>query len=735
MTQVRFVRVATAELPSPVPGSLGDERVRVNSHHIAVDGVPVIPVSGEIHYSRLPREQWDDTLRRARAGGLTHVATYAFWNQHEDSHGVLSFDAGLDLRHFLQLATGHGLGLVLRLGPYVHSEARHGGLPDRIADAGWEVRTNDPGYLAEVERWYAALAEQVRDIDLFAVQVDNELYDRPEHLVQLRRIAERCGFSAPLWTATAWGAAQLPRDVFALYGGYADSFWIEATNLRDDRSLTNFYPSKVRDDAGIGADHRLQGLGLPEDLLQESVDDHPFATCELGGGMVSAYHRRPWVTAHDVEALGLAKLASGSVWQGYYMYSDGRNPRRGLQESHAAGEPNDFMELGYDFGAPLTLDGVPRDTWFRLRRQHLFLERWGSGLATMPAVLPDGAPEPRDVTSLRWAVRSDGTRGFLFVVNHQPSDVLPTHAGVTFEVGLGHGTITFPELDIPSGSAFVLPFALEVGGVELDYATAQPVTEVIWQGLPLLVLAAVDGIVPEFQSRASTRWIDLDGPGDWCRLEVDGEARAHVIVLSDDESLRLGVAHGRLVLSDGIVSAERIEAFAPAAETLGEVGDHLGALGAGFGPGPYALKLAEDGWRPIMPTPAGGATQTSWSVVSEAGTPPAFAVAENGRASVPGDWSAAARVTVAVPSGDGTLVLRWEGDVARAWDGERLVSDAIWSGREWRITAAERSEAVELGVEILPLADDAPVLIGAGRPRGCGIVAARIETPGSIPLG
>ncbi len=43
------------------------------------------------------------------------------------------------------------------------------------------------------------------------------------------------------------------------------------------------------------------------------------------------------------------------------MFHDGRNPRRGLQESHATGARNDFPELDYDFGAPLAIDGDLRE--------------------------------------------------------------------------------------------------------------------------------------------------------------------------------------------------------------------------------------------------------------------------------------------------------------------------------------------------------------------------------------
>lgn len=671
------IRVQRPTAPRPLHESLGNARVTVNTRYLSVDGSPVLPVSGEIHYSRVPREFWNEMLLRARAGGLTHVATYAIWNHHEGSHGELSFDGGLDVGAFLRTAVGHGLGVILRVGPYVHSEVRHGGLPDRIADGPWQVRTNDPAYLTEVARWYRALAHQVRGIELFGLQVDNELHDRPEHLRELRRIAQRCGMEAPIWTATAWGAAQLPADVLPVYGGYADSFWIEAEDLCDHRSLTNFYPSHIRDDDGIGADHR-EAPKVPD--LPAGSTDHPFATCELGGGMVSAYHRRPLVGARDVEALGLAKLASGSVWQGWYMYADGRNPRRSLQESHATGSPNDFMELGYDFGAALTLDAVPSETWYRLRRQHLFLAEWGPQMAVMPAALPDDAAEPHDLSRLRWSVRSDGQRGFLFVVNHQPSAALPSHDDVTFQVELEEGAVTFPSLCVPGGAVFVFPFNLQVGGVELTWLTAQPLSILEWRGLPLLAASAIDGIPAGFSTSVAATPLRIEGPGQWWCLEAGGEPQARVVILSDEEGLRLGAG----------------------------------------------LELAEQGFLRSAPEPV-RVTELTWTQVAPAEAAPPPTSAPNGRASVPTDWSGAAQFDLELPEGDGTLSLEWVGDIARAWDGQRLVSDAIHNGRAWRISAPERAGASRLRLEILPLHREAAVHVGAGRPVGADVVSARIE--------
>lgn len=681
LTSSARIRVTRPSPAAPFPG-VGDGVVAATTRALTRDGAPIFPVSGEIHYSRVPSRHWDDVLGRARAGGLTHVSSYVIWTHHEPVQGAPSFDADLDLRRFVDRARSLGLEIILRIGPYAHAEVRHGGLPDWLVHSGIPVRTNDPRYLAEVERWYTALATQLTGVPLFAIQVDNELYDRPEHLSALRAIAERVGLTAPLWTATAWGGARLPAGVLPSYGGYSDSFWIEASDGRDERSLGNFQISPRRDDDGIGADHREDAAAGAEPSAA-----HPFATCELGAGMVAAYHRRPAVAASDVEALALAKLASGSVWQGYYMYADGRNPRRFVQEAQAVGAPNDFAELGYDFGAPLSVDGAPRESWFRLRRQHLFLQRWGSALADMPATFPEHAADHPDTTRLRWSTRSDGSSGFVFVVNHQPHTEMPDHPGVTFTIERPEGIVRFPAVDIPSGAAFVWPFGLPIGAqpgaVVLAWATAQPMTEVLWGGLPLLVLTETGGIPFAFETDAEASAVEGEGPGRWWELRRAGAIVARMLVLTDADGLSLDVVDGRLVF---------------------------------------------DGQPTVAET-----SISSWRLARQAGPPPPGQVSAGGRAALPLDWSEAAIIDLELTETTGTVVIDWIGDVARAWDGDRLVSDALWNGREWRITAPERAGATSLRVEVLPAPPAAPVYFGVAPSPGAAVVAVRLGRADGVP--
>lgn len=227
--------------------------------------------------------------------------------------------------------------------------------------------------------------------------------------------------------------------------------------------------------------------------------------------MAVAYHRRPYVDTADVGALGLTKIGCGSVWQGYYMFHGGTNPPgelTPLQESHATGYPNDLPVLTYDFQAPLGEYGQYRPSYDALRLQHLMLADFGHLIAPMESVLPERGPAGQyDRETLRWAVRADGQSGFLFVNNHQPHEPLPDRPDTQFTVEFPDaGELTFPgtPVTVHQGAYFCWPLRLDVAGLRLDWATAQPVCTVDADGRTVLVLAAVDGIAPELALDAST---------------------------------------------------------------------------------------------------------------------------------------------------------------------------------------------------------------------------------------
>ncbi|MGW6915636.1 beta-galactosidase, partial [Kitasatospora sp. NPDC054939] len=152
------------------------------------------PLSGEFHYVRYPAHRWERELGKMRAAGLDTVATYAFWNHHENPQGTWDWTGNRDLRAFLAAAQRQGLLVWLRVGPYINAETNDGGIPS-FALSG--KRTDDPGYLAKVGSYFSQLADQlqgqfVKDSGpIVGIQLENEASHRALCLaLVVRRIRE-----------------------------------------------------------------------------------------------------------------------------------------------------------------------------------------------------------------------------------------------------------------------------------------------------------------------------------------------------------------------------------------------------------------------------------------------------------------------------------------------------------------------------------------------------------------
>jgi len=691
-----------------------DEDVRpgvaLTSRALWRDGGPVIPVSGELHYSRVPRARWRSRLRQMRAGGVTVVATYVFWLHHVPSRGEPRFDGDLDVAAFTDLCADEGMDLILRIGPWCHGETRNGGFPDWVQHAAVRHRTDDPGYLELVREWFGQLGRHLDGRSFLGVQLENELYDQPRHLLTLKSMAREAGLSAPLWAATAWGSADLPvPEVLPLYGGYGDGFWVDADAPWDPTFRAHYAFSHVWDDPGIGAD--LRRSASPAVASSTLSPFFPPATAELGGGMATAYHRRPRPTGLDVATIAHCKIGNGSAWQGYYMFAGGTNPP-GTHESHETGYPNDLQRLGYDFHAPIGEAGVLAESHALLRRQHAFLAAFGPALTEMPSSLPAVRPTGvEDTSTLRWALRSDGTSGFLFIAWHQPHIPLATYRGAQFEVALDDDALRLPSapVDIPAGTLASWPLRLTLGGVRLDWVTASAVT--VLPG-PTLVLTASPGVPVEYAidgvahrvtpSREPLRVGDLD------LLVLPADDAALVWVCSD------GPAGRRLLLSAAELS------WGPSGRITSD------------GPGVLVYDPATRGFTPLPLTPTGaGAVEgapaglATVSVEREAGRAVPVSYGKfDGRQSAPApevfeELAAVYRVELpewaADPALDAVLTIGWAGDVGELRVDGRTVTDRFWDGSEWLVNlrdAGYRSGS-RVSVHLLPLAAGSPVWLPA----------------------
>ena len=85
---------------------------------LIVGGRRVVPVMGEIHYSRIPADEWDAEVKKMKDGGVTIIATYVFWNHVEEQEGVFNWSGQRNLRRFIETCKKHDLPVVLRIGPF-----------------------------------------------------------------------------------------------------------------------------------------------------------------------------------------------------------------------------------------------------------------------------------------------------------------------------------------------------------------------------------------------------------------------------------------------------------------------------------------------------------------------------------------------------------------------------------------------------------------------------------------
>lgn len=503
----------------------------VTSTFIERNGRPIVPIVGEIHFARTPAAEWEESLRRIHAGGVTVVATYVFWNLHERQEGTFDWSGDLDLRRFVQLAQKVGLDVILRIGPFCHGEIRNGGLPDWIYGKPFEVRSNDPGYLACAGRLYAEIAGQVRGLlfndggPIIGIQLENEFQHSAapwniryagapitwtvaerdvavthggvsvsetenanagygnDHMVNLKWIAQRCGLVAPLYTATGWGnAAIVPGGSIPVTAAYAYPFWTH------EAKPSPFYLFK-----DIRREPDYQPVSFDTSL-------YPSIPAEMGAGICMTYARRSYVPERSIVPMVVRMLGSGSNGVGYYMYHGGATPRFDgvFYNEDASGLP----KINYDYQAPLGQYGRAKAHYFSLRPIHLFLQSFGDRLAPLPCVLPatNSSIVPADTGTLRFAARAARGAGFLTLLNFQDHAELRDLTGLELSIHDGRRIVRVPEqgtMTLKANVAAILPINLDLEGVPLRSATVQPLSILRNRAGTRFVFAAIEGMEPE----------------------------------------------------------------------------------------------------------------------------------------------------------------------------------------------------------------------------------------------
>lgn len=711
--------VVSATIQTPPPAESGyfklgttknpaGHEINVNSRSLLFDGQPVFPVMGEFHYSRCPENEWRAELLKMKAGGVDIVATYVFWIHHEEIQGQWDWSGQRDLKKFLQTSGELGLKVVVRCGPWCHGEVRNGGLPDWVqAHKDWKLRSTDTNFLAATKILYGEISKQLQGElwkdggPVIGVQVDNEFGGPPNYLMALKKIAVDAGIDVPLYIKTGWPAMRTPvpqGELLPLFGAYPDGFWTRNLKPMDGNDWENFTFKITRTDTGVGNDT----LKVEKTGDTAGTEKYPHLTCEVGGGMPASYHRRMNYDPRDVEAVVLTQLGGGSSLLGYYMYHGGQNPEgklSTLQESQATGYPNDLPVKSYDFNAPLGEFGQINPQYYWLRRLHLFLHDFGAPLALMPTTLPDLRPTNKnDFATLRWAVRSDGNSGYVFVNNYQRLQPLPAKTNVQFKLNLPGGEFVFPAkpVTIPADAFFFWPFNLDLGGAKMIYATAQPICKSDDGNVRTIYFAETPGVKAEFvfdpQTLSSSRadFENVKSSRDAAiklKTKFGGEIR--IVLLNEADSLALQKeAAGRAVFameqkpSTVTVKTELLRPAGPAREI---------PLSSG------KSRIA------IAPDDSDFTNAAVWKI------------------KLPAHWSAEHRLGLNRKVDSNTpgrcpalLRIRYIGDVARLTLNGRLIADNFYSGREFDLGLNRYVPEIftgDLRLEILPLRKDAPIFL------------------------
>ena len=456
-------------------GPKGKE-ILTNNLYMTIGGKPVLPVMGEFHFSRHDHRFWKDALLKMKASGVNIVATYVLWIYHEEIEGRLNWVENNNLREFIELCGELGLLVHLRCGPYCNAETLNGGYPGWLREKGVKTRTNDPLYLAYARKWYSDVYTQVEGLlykdggPIMGLQIENEYVTENlliSHMMTLKQIAVEEGFDVPIYSMTHWMAVDFPKGEIIPYAGYyIETPWINSG--KKELPISNFqFFSYNRISDNIGTDI-IKKTGNSESLISED-NDSPYFTCEIGVGTPTFYYRRPIIPKEMAGANINLRLGCGVNLMGYYMYVGGTNRVGEITTLESS-----TGRVSYDYQAPIKEFGNLGLSMIETKKYNYFMNDFGSTLAPTVAYLPSSN---KDTSNLQWAVRLNKNSGFLFCSNYLYKHPRRDYQKVQFKIKLNDEKLTIPRntITVKNGTYFAWPFNQSMGGVELKYATAQPI--------------------------------------------------------------------------------------------------------------------------------------------------------------------------------------------------------------------------------------------------------------------
>ncbi len=288
-------------------------------------------LSGAVHYFRIPRDRWADSIQKARLMGLNTIETYVPWNGHEPEKGLFNFSGMYDLLGFLEEIQKAGLLAIVRPSPYICAEWDFGGLPYwLLADENIRLRCMDKLYIEAVTHWYEKLIPMLAPYSLkkggciLAVQIENEYgsYGNDHTYIRyLKDLMIQQGLDDVLFF-TSDG----PLD-FMLQGGTLPDVW----------KVVNF---------GSRAEEAFKKL--------REYESGPLMCGEFWNGWFDHWGKSHMAAERSDEsaAKALDEILTHGDSVNFYMFHGGTN--FGFMAGANCDESYNSTITSYDYGAPLT---------------------------------------------------------------------------------------------------------------------------------------------------------------------------------------------------------------------------------------------------------------------------------------------------------------------------------------------------------------------------------------------
>ncbi|KAG0376036.1 hypothetical protein BGX24_008380 [Mortierella sp. AD032] len=389
-----------------------------DKHSLILHGQPILILSGEFHYWRLPdQSRWRSILEQYRSAGLNCIRIYFHWGFHSSKQGEYDFSGNRDINYLLDLCEEIGLYVLAAPGPYICAETQAGGFPIWLAGMR-EIRlrhmkTNfwkeyDPEFMKYCIEYFEHILpilarHQITNGQggcVLGLQIENESFQHVFHypiglhddMRVLAKTARDCGITVPLFTNDGFevGSFVVKDDPkkkkkdfgVDLYG--FDKYVVFTPNSEPTSWVVGRDPSYLQDWDPSTVVSELEKMEKKVRSFGHANKRTPIFIPELQGGWFNHYGIKYTYDAiyrfygDDYTRLMLDTVfAQGCTMLNFYMFYGGTN-------WGTIGDPDVYTS--YDYSACIRENGLMSGRLRNLRKGLLFLQSFSNIMVRTDAV-------------------------------------------------------------------------------------------------------------------------------------------------------------------------------------------------------------------------------------------------------------------------------------------------------------------------------------------------------------